>query len=671
MQRLHELAHGPIRLVLTVVLAGLAASPTSTLNAAIATQGGKLDLTGGTAWINTAGPIRGEDLKGKIVLLDFWTFCCINCHHVLPDLAFLEEKYKDELVVIGVHTPKFPAERDTENLRRKVAEYRIKHPVINDADQAIWSRYGVESWPTLGLFYVDGSIVGGFPGEGHRAQLDEIIGKLVARAKAAKTLDSRPFVVQPESEKKHDGALKFPGKLLADAPGNRLFLSDTGHNRIVVTDLEGKAVATIGSGQEGMTDGEYDKASFNRQQGLCLVGDYLYVADTENHAVRVVNLKTRKVSTVAGTGQQSYKKPAKAPAKTTGLTSPWDLALLPDGKTLAIAMAGNHQIWKLDLEGDTVGVMAGTSREDIIDGPAATAAFAQSSGLATDGKHLYVADSEGSCVRSIDLKKLNVKTLVGGHDFPGVLFNFGDADGQGDEVKLQHCLGVAYGDGKVFVADSYNNKIKEVDPETRTAKTLAGDRERGDGDSPARFNQPAGLSYADGTLYVADTNNHLIRAIDTKTGKTRTIELTGVAAPAAPKSPPRFPRAKAIDVAAATLKPGQEIAVNVSLTLPKGYKFNAGAPLVYLVESPGTPEILGADVSPTGDKLDPPAETFTIKVPLAKALSAGETMKLKVSLSMFICKEGSEGLCTLSNFIWTVPVTFQDAGAAAIEVRNK
>jgi thiol-disulfide isomerase/thioredoxin len=93
-------------------------------------QPGRLSLEGGAGWLNTSGPIHLEELRGKVVLLDFWTYCCINCMHVLPDLAFLEDKYKNELVVIGVHTAKFEAEKSTENIRKKVAEYRIKHPVM-------------------------------------------------------------------------------------------------------------------------------------------------------------------------------------------------------------------------------------------------------------------------------------------------------------------------------------------------------------------------------------------------------------------------------------------------------------------------------------------------------------------------------------------------------------
>ncbi len=267
-------------------------------------QGGVPSLKGGVAWINS-GPITLQQLKGKVVLLDFWTFCCINCHHVLPDLAKLEEKYKNELVVIGIHTAKFDAEKDTENVRHKVREYRIKHPVINDANQVLWNRFGVNSWPTLILIDATGQFVERISGEGHYAQLDEAIGKLVNAHKANNELDLTPLKFSPEMERPSDGPLLFPGKVLADAGTKRLFISDTGHNRIIQTDLEGANPVVIGSGEEGFVNGEYAKAQFNRPQGTCLDGDTLYVADTENHAIRAVNLKEGKVTTIAGVGTQA------------------------------------------------------------------------------------------------------------------------------------------------------------------------------------------------------------------------------------------------------------------------------------------------------------------------------------------------------------------------------
>lgn len=454
-------------------------------------------LDGGVDWINTGGPIYLRDLRGKIVLLDFWTYCCINCHHILPDLAKLEEKYKNELVVIGVHSPKFIAERDSANIRQKVREYGIKHPVINDADQTIWNRLGVQSWPTLGIFDPEGKVVFAVSGEGHYAELDRVISGLVEKFKG-KGLDETPVKFFPENEKPDATPLLFPGKVLADAKGHRLFITDTGHNRIVMTDLAGKNPILIGSGSTGSTDGSFEKAEFNRPQGTSLLGETLYVADTENHAIRAVDLKSRTVTTVAGTGEQAHtiaRNHTPNPARKTPLNSPWDLTHVEGSKVLYVAMAGPHQIWRFDTESEHISLWAGTGMENIMDGPAGSAAFAQPSGLATDGTHLFVADSEGSAVRSIPIghAAAHVTTIAGTHDLPNgqSLFAFDDIDGRGNGARLQHCLGLAFGDGMLFIADTYNNKIKVYDPRTRFTKTFAGNGNRGSKNSPAEFINPA------------------------------------------------------------------------------------------------------------------------------------------------------------------------------------
>ncbi len=506
-------------------------NPSAPLPARLASfrQEAQPSLEGGVGWINS-GPINLADLKGKIVLLDFWTYCCINCHHILPTLAKLEAKYKNELVIIGVHSGKFSAERNTENILRKVAEYRIKHPVVNDANMTIWERFGVTSWPTLVLITPDGKYAGARGGEVPFEDLDRIIGGVVVKYKDQ--LNLKPIEFSAAQEPTAQGALLYPGKVLADPAGKRLFISDTGHNRIVVTDLEGKSPVTIGSGAAGFVDGDYEKASFNRQQGICLAGEILYVADTENHAIRAVDLKSKVVNTISGTGSQSPRSPLEryvGPAKTSALSSPWDIIQVPGWSGFYIAMAGMHEIWKLDIASGEVGVWAGSGYENIEDGDRLEARFAQPSGLATDGKKLFVADSEVSGVRVIT--GLNTEHPEVGRIVGQGLFKFGDIDGTGAEVRLQHCLGVAYGGGKLYIADTYNNKIKVCDPKTSAVKTFAGDGKTGSTDNPPRFYQPGGLSVAGDSLYVADTNNHKIRVIDIKSGAVKTLDIAGLSAP--------------------------------------------------------------------------------------------------------------------------------------------
>jgi DNA-binding beta-propeller fold protein YncE len=485
------------------------------------------ELNGGVAWLNTAKPITMKELRGKIVILDSWTLCRINCIHTLPDLAKLEKKYGKELVVIGVHSPKFENEKNTDSIKKAILRYEVKHPVVNDANMAIWKAYEANSWPSLFLIDPEGFIVGKASGEGNYDVLDRAITNLIEIHKKKKTLKEGPMDF--ELLKEQAGPLFFPGKVLADAESNRLFIADSTHHRIVITDLSGKKIAIAGTGTPHKTDGPFDKAGFNDPQGMALKGDTLYVADRKNHMIRALDLKAQTVKTIAGIGEQGQDRQDGGLPLRIGLNSPWDLLLV--GNDLYVAMAGHHQIWVLDLNKNFMKPYAGDGYENIRDGQLLRSRFAQPSGLATDGKSLYVADSEVSAIRSVPLGgKGQVSTIVGRG-----LFEFGDRDGEGIDVRIQHALGVIYLDGKLYVADTYNNKLKVLDPEKRSCKTFLG------GKKEDTFNEPAGLSYANGKIYVADTNAHRIRVVDMKTKEVSTLALTGVEPPKveSPKPEPK------------------------------------------------------------------------------------------------------------------------------------
>ena len=517
------------------------------------------------------------------------------------------------------------------------------------------------------LLDVDGSFVKAYPGEGHHVLLDKAIGPLVARARKRKTLNDTPLKFFPESEKPDDTPLLFPGKVLADVASRRLFIADTAHNRLVISDLQGKNARPVGNGVAGLVDGPFEKAGFHHPQGIWLVGETLYVADTENHAIRAVDLRARTVSTVAGNGQQSHRRTGAGPARSTSLSSPWAVILQPGTHSLLIAMAGAHQIWRLDLETEIVSIWAGSGAESKIDGPLTTATFAEPSGLASDGTHVFVADSESSAIRSISLDKRNqrVYTLVG----QGVPV-FDDIDGFGDEVRLQHCLGVAYGEGKLYIADTYNNKIKVCDPHTRGVETLIGARQAGDSDDPPRLYQPGGLSMAHPHLYVADTNNHKIKAVDLKEKAVRTIEFDGLKPPPPAPRTPEFPNALALSVPPAKLGPGGSIALEVTLPLEQGVKLHPGAPMPYLLETPGKTGLLPGAISTTGGEVSPPGPQFTIAVPLARPAAAGDAFELKLSLAAFVRNEGSN-LYRVQSYVWTTPVTVASTGGSRIALMGK
>ncbi|HEX7078079.1 MAG TPA: thioredoxin-like domain-containing protein, partial [Candidatus Eisenbacteria bacterium] len=485
------------------------------------------------AWLNTDRPLLlGKELRGHVVLLDFWTYCCINCMHVLPDLAYLEEKYRNEpFLVIGVHSAKFENEGHRQTVRAAISRYEIAHPVIVDEGMRLWSEYTVKSWPTLVLIGADGRVVGGVAGEGNRHVLDEAIGKALEEARAAGILAAEPVRFERERSVRAATGLAFPGKVLADPASERLYVADSNHNRVVVATLpdergRSRLVAVVGSGRVGRDDGPAERATFHHPQGLALMDGLLLVADTENHMVRSVNLETWEVATVAGTGEQSYDRAGGKRGAAQGLNSPWDLAA--EGSTCYIAMAGHHQIWRMDLPVALCRAWAGTGRENIVDGPCETAALAQPSGLSLAGNFVYFADSEVSAVRRIDMAAEQVQTLVGKG-----LFHFGDVDGPAAKAKLQHPLGVAAWRDKVLVADTYNHKIKELDPAALDIRTILGDGRPGsEREGALALFEPGGLHVAGDVLYVADTNNHRVVRVTLEDLAWSEVTIEGLEAPA-------------------------------------------------------------------------------------------------------------------------------------------
>ncbi len=452
--------------------------------------------------------------------------------HVFPDLKRLEGKYARELTVVGIHSGKFPGEKSTDGIREAAARYGIEHPVANDADFVIWRSYGVRAWPTLVLLDTEGFVVGQVSGEGHHAVLDAAIGKVVAAAEAAGTLDRRPLpFLRPPRAPKDPAGLSFPGKIAAGGDPARLYVADSNHHRIVVADPSGTVTDVIGSGEPEVRDGTFTAAAFRWPQGLALDGAALWVADTEGHSLRRVDLRARTVATVAGTGRQEFRRGwFRGPGRETPLNSPWDVAV--DGPVIHVAMAGDHRLWTFDTRDGSVGPLAGTGRENIDDGPLREATFSQPSGLALWHRRLYVADCEDSAVRVVDLERGLVSTVVGTG-----LFDFGDRDGRGDAVRLQHPLAVVRHGSRLLLADTYNHRLKTLDPATREVRAFAGGGGRGAEDGPAErasFHEPSGLALLGDRLYVADTNNHAVRVVDVATGAVSTLVLRFPGVPPAP-----------------------------------------------------------------------------------------------------------------------------------------
>ncbi|MCX5123856.1 NHL domain-containing thioredoxin family protein [Streptomyces sp. NBC_00347] len=427
------------------------------------------ELIGKGGWLNTGGKdLTLADLRGRITILDFWTFCCVNCLHVLDELRELEEKHRDTVVIVGVHSPKFVHEAEHAAVVDAVERYGVHHPVLDDPELATWKQYAVRAWPTLVVIDPEGYVVAQHAGEGHAHALAKLVEELEAEHEAKGTLrrGDGPYVA-PEPVA---GDLRFPGKALVLPSGN-LLVSDTTRHQLVELAPDGESVVRrIGGGERG-----FGPEAFSEPQGLALLPDgSVVVADTVNHALRRFDPATGAVETVAGTGRQWWQgSPTSGPALDVDLSSPWDVAWW-QGRVW-IAMAGVHQLWTWDPETDTVAVAAGTTNEGLHDGPAAEAWFAQPSGLAATEDRLWIADSETSALRYVEADPEGdgyaIRTAVGSG-----LFDFGHRDGDAAQALLQHPLGVtALPDGSVAVCDTYNHALRRYDPATDQLTTLATD----------------------------------------------------------------------------------------------------------------------------------------------------------------------------------------------------
>lgn len=457
-------------------------------------------------WLNVTRALLQKDLYGRVVLLDFFTPGCINCIHVLPETAKLEHEFGQRLLIIGVDSPKFSASQERANVAGFVQRYDIRHPVVIDKGMQLWQHYNVYAWPTQVLLGPDGKVIGQYVGEGRYADIRRDIITTLAANKANR-FHVTALPLKPMAHTAH--GLLQPGKVTVSA--KYVAISDSGHNRVIVLDKQGRLVTVVGDGQRGAHDGPAKKARFNGPQGLAFHGDTLYVADTGNALIRAIALPSGNVNTVAGNGEHGDGIDGWHAARKVGLNSPWALQLV--GETLYIAMAGVHQLWQLDLTQERIGPFAGSGAEGIDDGPLILASFAQSSALAYHGGELYIADPESSSVRRISLTTSQVRTLIG-HG----LFIFGLRNGPATQALLQHDQGLVWLDDRLYIADTFNNAIRVLDLRTNQVSTLA-----------LKLSQPGGLAVLNSqTLLVADTNANRIATVNVHSGSVSVWKINGL-----------------------------------------------------------------------------------------------------------------------------------------------
>ncbi|QLE72888.1 redoxin domain-containing protein [Streptomyces rectiverticillatus] len=578
------------------------------------------ELIGKGGWLNTGNTdLSLADLRGRIVILDFWTFCCVNCLHVLDELRELEEKHRDTVVIIGVHSPKFVHEAEHRAVVDAVERYEVHHPVLDDPELATWKQYAVRAWPTLVVIDPEGYIVAQHAGEGHAHALEKLVEELEAEHAAKGTLrrGNGPYVA-PEPVATD---LRFPGKAVV-LPGGGFLVSDSTRHQLVELAADGETVVRrIGSGERGFGAG-----SFSEPQGLALLpdGDTVVVADTVNHALRTYDLRTGAVETVAGTGRQWMQgQPTSGPAREVSLSSPWDVAWFAD--RLWIAMAGVHQLWTYDPRTGTVEVAAGTTNEGLVDGPAREAWFAQPSGLASAGDRLWVADSETSALRYVerDGEGFAVRTAVGTG-----LFDFGHRDGDAAQALFQHPLGVtALPDGSVAVSDTYNHALRRYDPATGEVTTLATD-----------LREPSAAVLAGDDIVVVESARHRLTRLRLPEEAVRVESV-----------------AHRTQRAATDVSPGR-LRLDVVFQAPAGQKLDTRyGPSTRLLVSSTPPELLAEG---SGQGTD-----------LGRDLVLGESVTegvLHVSAMAASCDDDPENeypACHMHQQDWGVPVRITEGGA--------
>ena len=623
------------------------------------------EFPAGYDWFNVSRPLSmSGDLRGKIVLLDFWTQGCINCIHIIPDLHRLEEEYPDEVVVIAVHWAKFPSERESEAVREASIRYGRRHPIVNDDQELLRRAYGINAWPTVVAIDPLGRVLGPVAGEGVYERLEPAIAVMADEYGHNGLIDPTPLGELLEIEPALPTVLSFPGKVLADEAGGRLFIADTGRHRVLVATLAGELVEVIGTGAEGWTDGGFAEASFRRPQGMALSpdGNTLYIADRENHLIRAADLRAREVSTIAGTGEPVAVFRA-GPAAQTKIASPWDLHL--EGDVLYIAGAGRHQLWLMNIASGVIDVFAGTGAEGLDDGHRLAATLSQPSGLAAGHGVLYFTDPEASAVRQVSFGlDGQLDTLVGKH-----LFVWGDEVGSFDDTLLQHAIGIefvpgAQGAGLLYVADTYNHRIKVLDLGTKTSSVLVGSGTPGLKDgigTDALLAEPSGLSATADTLYVADTNNHRIRMLDLATGELSTLALSN------------------LEIATVTMAgvieddvvllpqqvaPGP-VEIVLDLRVPEGYKFNTDGLFEFEWSAEGT--LLSPQGSARYEARGP-----EMPLRLAGTITAdGGSAVLTATAVVFYCPAVDETFCLIRDVNFTAPIEVDPAGASSIQLPHQ
>lgn len=577
------------------------------------------ELIGRGGWVNTGGrQLSLQELRGRVVLLDFWTSACVNCMHVMEELRELEERYDpDQLTIIGVHSPKFEHETDHDAVVAATERHGLDHAVLDDPDMATWRAYGIRAWPTLVVIDQEGYVKYVAAGERQLPALIKVIDHLLA--------SQRHHAQDHESARGQASAgaaldIRYPSKVAQMADGTFLLANTGNHNILQISTDHTKIIRAIGSGKRGAKDGALEEAQFSEPTAALVLRDDLaaklpydiIVADRGNHALRSVSMRTGEVRTLA-----------------TGVMSPWDIEYWPAIDRLVIAVAGRHYLAAMDLQSGNISVLAGSGREGIRDGRPDQAEFAQTSGLAAEPGptgSLWIIDAETSALRRAwtDGKNVRVETAIGSG-----LFDFGHKDGPARGALLQHPQGLSLDQrGNVLIADTFNGAVRLYVPATAQVSTIA------DGLKEPTDLLPVGT----GALVVESAASRLVM-----------VDLE--------KAHESAPRQAAVPVQDVRTEVASAVALKIVLDLPEPMHVDDSADAPSRLTITSTPPSLIKAGGGASDDL-------TARLELDETVESGT---LHVSAVVAACDD-TQGVCTVISQDWNLHVTVKAGGAKEVKV---
>ncbi len=459
-------------------------------------------------WLNLSKPIIDEDLKDRVILLHFWNRSCISCIATLFDIKKLEQKFGNKLLVIGIYSAKFDSEKNYQLIENAVLKHDITHPILVDDDLKIWNNFKIKAWPSFVLINPHGNEVETYVGENSVVEMSRDVKKIISRYRYR--LNSNPLPITPEKYNKIGNVLRFPSKLAYSSSlsyksrqYSAIFISNSGQNNIVISALNGDIIEKIGGAEEGLVDGIFDDATFNSPSGILFNDNKLYVADSGNHALRVIDFKEGLVKTLVGSGVKGdvISDATAIDAALVNLSSPSDVEFFPDKNTIAISNSGTNQILLYHLKDHKISVLAGSGKEGMLDGKGRASSLAQTSDMSAFQGKLYFLDALTSSLRVVD-KSGDVKTLIGQGE------KFGHANGAKEKALMQHPLALTVDNSGVYIADSFNHRIRKYDFSSKQIRDLVGAESDDDFGAKTRFDSPEGIISIANNFYISDSGNN-------------------------------------------------------------------------------------------------------------------------------------------------------------------